>query len=225
MGRLPNRSLYRCVLQFWWKNQYWMTSTTCIHLKVSPCWANSRMLMFILFEISDLELLISAFDDLKPVTHILVADITSKKGMKLLHEGIRYLVYSCWISWYFNVSFFLHDKLIGALFRKSCIMPCTPLSQIKFNVPPTSSLNYFLFSYTRIVCKKKFIELDVTLSSPQLIILNLMSLSDSSQAFNRIDGKIDTAAASFFHSSALLMVKSMFFLMYPWDLSLLHIGL
>lgn len=53
------------------------------------------MLMFILFEISDLELLISASDDLKPVTHILAADITSKKGMKLLHEGIRYLVYSC----------------------------------------------------------------------------------------------------------------------------------
>lgn len=34
----------------------------------------------------------SAFDDLKPVTHILVVDVTSKKGMKLLHEGIRYLV-------------------------------------------------------------------------------------------------------------------------------------
>ncbi|KAL8535987.1 hypothetical protein ACS0TY_011576 [Phlomoides rotata] len=32
------------------------------------------------------------FDDLKPVTHILAVDITSKKGMKLLHEGIRYLI-------------------------------------------------------------------------------------------------------------------------------------
>ncbi|KAL1553421.1 UDP-glucose:glycoprotein glucosyltransferase isoform X2 [Salvia divinorum] len=32
------------------------------------------------------------FDDLKPVTHILVVDVTSKKGMKLLHEGIRYLI-------------------------------------------------------------------------------------------------------------------------------------
>ncbi|KAL8473559.1 hypothetical protein ACS0TY_030404 [Phlomoides rotata] len=31
------------------------------------------------------------FDDLKPVTHILAVDITSKKGMKLLHEGIHYL--------------------------------------------------------------------------------------------------------------------------------------
>ncbi|KAL6515179.1 hypothetical protein OROHE_018811 [Orobanche hederae] len=31
-------------------------------------------------------------DDLKPVTHLLVVDITSKKGMKLLHEGIRYLI-------------------------------------------------------------------------------------------------------------------------------------
>ncbi|KAH6755044.1 EMS-MUTAGENIZED BRI1 SUPPRESSOR 1 [Perilla frutescens var. hirtella] len=32
------------------------------------------------------------FDDLKPVTHILVVDITLRKGMKLLHEGIRYLI-------------------------------------------------------------------------------------------------------------------------------------
>lgn len=32
------------------------------------------------------------FDDLKPVTHILVVDVTSRKGMKLLHEGIRYLI-------------------------------------------------------------------------------------------------------------------------------------
>ncbi|KAI3445630.1 hypothetical protein Pfo_002295 [Paulownia fortunei] len=32
------------------------------------------------------------FDDLKPVTHLLVVDITSKKGMKLLREGIRYLI-------------------------------------------------------------------------------------------------------------------------------------
>ncbi|KAL0357165.1 UNVERIFIED_CONTAM: UDP-glucose:glycoprotein glucosyltransferase [Sesamum calycinum] len=31
-------------------------------------------------------------DDLKPVTHLLVVDITSKKGMKLLREGIRYLI-------------------------------------------------------------------------------------------------------------------------------------
>ncbi|KAG6391795.1 hypothetical protein SASPL_149555 [Salvia splendens] len=32
------------------------------------------------------------FDDVKPVTHILGVDATSKKGMKLLHEGIRYLI-------------------------------------------------------------------------------------------------------------------------------------
>ncbi|KAK6136507.1 hypothetical protein DH2020_029743 [Rehmannia glutinosa] len=31
-------------------------------------------------------------DDLKPVTHLLVVDITSKKGMKLLREGIHYLI-------------------------------------------------------------------------------------------------------------------------------------
>ncbi|KAK3016326.1 hypothetical protein RJ639_007306, partial [Escallonia herrerae] len=31
-------------------------------------------------------------DDVKPVTHLLAVDVTSKKGMKLLHEGIRYLM-------------------------------------------------------------------------------------------------------------------------------------
>ncbi|KAJ6389720.1 hypothetical protein OIU77_027940 [Salix suchowensis] len=31
-------------------------------------------------------------DDVKPVTHLLAVDITSKKGINLLHEGIRYLV-------------------------------------------------------------------------------------------------------------------------------------
>jgi hypothetical protein len=31
-------------------------------------------------------------DDLKPVTHLLSVDPASKKGMKLLHEGLRYLV-------------------------------------------------------------------------------------------------------------------------------------
>ncbi|KAG6709705.1 hypothetical protein I3842_06G146800 [Carya illinoinensis] len=31
-------------------------------------------------------------DDLKPVTHLLAVDVSSKKGMKFLHEGIRYLM-------------------------------------------------------------------------------------------------------------------------------------
>ncbi|XP_021901546.1 UDP-glucose:glycoprotein glucosyltransferase-like [Carica papaya] len=31
-------------------------------------------------------------DDVKPVTHLLAVDVTSVKGMKLLHEGIRYLI-------------------------------------------------------------------------------------------------------------------------------------
>ncbi|CAL1385560.1 unnamed protein product [Linum trigynum] len=31
-------------------------------------------------------------DDLKPVTQLLVADITTKRGLKLLHEGIRFLI-------------------------------------------------------------------------------------------------------------------------------------
>ncbi|TQD80729.1 hypothetical protein C1H46_033699 [Malus baccata] len=31
-------------------------------------------------------------DDLKPVTHLLAVNIASKKGMKLLHEGLQYLI-------------------------------------------------------------------------------------------------------------------------------------
>jgi UDP-glucose:glycoprotein glucosyltransferase len=31
-------------------------------------------------------------NDLKPVTHLLAVDVASKKGMKLLHEGLRYLI-------------------------------------------------------------------------------------------------------------------------------------
>ncbi|KAJ4717311.1 UDP-glucose:glycoprotein glucosyltransferase-like [Melia azedarach] len=31
-------------------------------------------------------------DDVKPVTHLLAVDVTSKKGMKLLREGIRFLI-------------------------------------------------------------------------------------------------------------------------------------
>ncbi|KAK6945622.1 Glucosyltransferase 24, catalytic domain [Dillenia turbinata] len=44
--------------------------------------------------LSDISYLHSAetIDDLKPVTHLLAVDITSKKGIKLLHEGIRYLI-------------------------------------------------------------------------------------------------------------------------------------
>lgn len=34
----------------------------------------------------------SAVDDLKPVTHLVAVDMSSKKGMKLLREGIRFLV-------------------------------------------------------------------------------------------------------------------------------------
>ena len=36
-----------------------------------------------------------AMDDLKPVTHLLVIDAASKKGIKLLKEGLHYLVITC----------------------------------------------------------------------------------------------------------------------------------
>ncbi|XP_022726085.1 UDP-glucose:glycoprotein glucosyltransferase-like isoform X2 [Durio zibethinus] len=35
---------------------------------------------------------VETVDDVKPVTHLLAVDVTSKKGIKLLHEGIRYLI-------------------------------------------------------------------------------------------------------------------------------------
>lgn len=35
---------------------------------------------------------VGTMDDLKPITHLLAVDVTSRKGIKLLHEGIRYLL-------------------------------------------------------------------------------------------------------------------------------------
>ncbi|KAG2321665.1 hypothetical protein Bca52824_014878 [Brassica carinata] len=48
-------------------NLCWMMLTTCILLKVTS-------------------------GDVKHVTHLLAVDVTTKKGMKLLHEGVRYLI-------------------------------------------------------------------------------------------------------------------------------------
>ncbi|KAI3702099.1 hypothetical protein L6452_27772 [Arctium lappa] len=44
--------------------------------------------------LNNIEYLHSAgtIDDLKPVTHLLAVDVKSRKGVKLLHEGIRYLM-------------------------------------------------------------------------------------------------------------------------------------
>lgn len=39
--------------------------------------------------------LFSGVDDLKPVTHLLAVNATSRIGIKLLREGIHYLVFSC----------------------------------------------------------------------------------------------------------------------------------
>lgn len=44
---------------------------------------------------------IPAMDDVKAVTHLLAVDVTSKKGIKLLREGIRYLVIPlCYDFWF-----------------------------------------------------------------------------------------------------------------------------
>nr|XP_034910754.1 UDP-glucose:glycoprotein glucosyltransferase isoform X2 [Populus alba] len=42
--------------------------------------------------VNDINFLHSPGNDVKPVTHLLAVDITSKKGINLLHEGIRYLI-------------------------------------------------------------------------------------------------------------------------------------
>lgn len=39
--------------------------------------------------------LFSGADDLKPVTHLLAVNATSRIGIKLLREGIHYLVFAC----------------------------------------------------------------------------------------------------------------------------------
>jgi UDP-glucose:glycoprotein glucosyltransferase len=82
-----------------------MALITCTLLEVS-CWYTrivnrlipthqSSVLPFGLF------LSNAAMDDLKPVTHLLAVDITSGSGIKLLHQGLNYLVntdlHFCWI--------------------------------------------------------------------------------------------------------------------------------
>lgn len=53
-----------------------------------------------------------AIDDLKPVTHLLTVDMTSKEGTKLLREGIRYLVsfFAC-----HNVTLIYCIKMMAAM--------------------------------------------------------------------------------------------------------------
>lgn len=46
----------------------------------------------------------SAADDLKPVTHLLVVDVSSMKGIKMLREGIHYLVISSPLLSYISIS-------------------------------------------------------------------------------------------------------------------------
>ena len=45
----------------------------------------------------------SAADDLKPVTHLLAVNVTSKEGIKLLHEGVNYLVMSTLLSYEYSL--------------------------------------------------------------------------------------------------------------------------
>lgn len=72
-----------------------MTLIICILLKVSFIQVEtiSFMLTILLSHCNpDTWFLCLAMDDLKAVTHLLSVDAASKKGMKLLHEGLRYLV-------------------------------------------------------------------------------------------------------------------------------------
>ncbi|KAK1287551.1 UDP-glucose:glycoprotein glucosyltransferase [Acorus calamus] len=51
-------------------------------------------------------------DDLKPVTHLLIVNAASKEGMKLLHEGIRYLIGGSKIG-RIGVLFNIHDDSLS----------------------------------------------------------------------------------------------------------------
>lgn len=62
--------------------------------KQNLCWEQwnftESLMVIVIWLLSNPNIL--AVDDVKPVTHLLAVDITSKKGINLLHEGIRYLV-------------------------------------------------------------------------------------------------------------------------------------
>ncbi|KAK9048740.1 hypothetical protein SSX86_032293, partial [Deinandra increscens subsp. villosa] len=59
-------------------------------------------------------------DDLKPVTHLLAVDVTSRKGVQLLHEGIRYLMAgsaNARVGFLFNSDF--HPDSYSFIFMKA----------------------------------------------------------------------------------------------------------
>lgn len=92
---MANRSSYLWLHLFLEENPCWMTLIICILLKVSFIQVETISFMLTIFLSHcnpDTWFLCLAVDDLKPVTHLLSVDAASKKGMKLLHEGLRYLV-------------------------------------------------------------------------------------------------------------------------------------
>lgn len=72
-------------------------------------------------------------DDLKPVTHLLVIDVASKKGIKLLEEGLHYLV----IAFDKNLICCLHDEYLLFLSDK--------LFKLEFIVSNFINLKCFLY--------------------------------------------------------------------------------
>jgi UDP-glucose:glycoprotein glucosyltransferase len=66
-------------------------------------------------------------DDLKPVTHLLAVDITSGSGIKLLRQGLNYLV-----KYYFA-------------FLLNIILPFSLMPVMSWGVGPTYSVLLFFF--------------------------------------------------------------------------------
>lgn len=90
------RGLFPCLHQELEATPSYMISAIYIRLEVSIIWkSHDYALLFYLinFPFALIFFILSAVDNVKPVTHILIVNISTRKGIDLLREGIQYLVF------------------------------------------------------------------------------------------------------------------------------------
>ncbi|KAJ4832577.1 hypothetical protein Tsubulata_030778 [Turnera subulata] len=114
-------------------------------------------------------------DDLKPVTHLLAVDITSEKGIKLLHEGLQYLVGGS------------KNARLGVLFSASKDATLPGLLFVKVFETTTSSFSHkknvlnFLEQLCTFYEQKYILASSVSTESTQAFIDKVYELADANQ--------------------------------------------
>lgn len=111
-------------------------------------------------------------EDVKYVTHLLAADVATKKGMKLLHEGVRYLIGGS------------KSARLGVLFSSSQNADPHSLLFIKFFEKTASSFShkekvlYFLDKLCLFYEREYLLKTSVESASSQMFIDKVLELAD-----------------------------------------------